>query len=77
MIPEAKNVREIVAQWLREHGYDGLYWCSGDEGCGCRLQDFIPCGEILEDCCPGYLQEDPEDGRGLLVGPNKPQEPTP
>ncbi|WP_295438173.1 hypothetical protein, partial [Thiolapillus sp.] len=34
------DCRDMVAAYLREHGFDGLF-C--DE-CGCSLDDLMPCG---------------------------------
>jgi hypothetical protein len=44
------NCIEIVKQYLKEHGYDGL--C--DIFCGCAIGDLTPCGNISNDCKPGY-----------------------
>ena len=45
------NIREIVAEWLVEHGYDGLY----DPGeCGCLLDDLMPCDYPSTQCQAGY-----------------------
>lgn len=44
------TLHEIVAEWLREHGYDGL--CR--DTCGCGLDDLMPCGEPGDDCVPAY-----------------------
>ena len=33
------TVREILVDWLKSHGWDGL---AGDE-CGCELKDLAPC----------------------------------
>ena len=47
------NLQTIVADWLREHGYDGL---CGD-GCGCGVDDLMPCVQCetpIVDCKPGY-----------------------
>ncbi len=54
------NVREIVADWLKAHGYDGLYWsetfCDG-EGCGCTLDDLMPCEWVDgRSCVAGYCK---------------------
>jgi hypothetical protein len=53
------TVLEIVKDWLKEHGYDGLYLPIGDgEACGCSLDDFAPCGEIDGDCQAAYKWKD-------------------
>ena len=33
------TVKEIVGEWLKTHGYDGL--CTTN--CGCGMDDLIPC----------------------------------
>lgn len=46
------TVKSIMADWLREHGYDGLW---NENECGCTVDDFMPCGgESIADCKPGY-----------------------
>ena len=53
---------EIVADWLRARGYEGLYYADGFEGCGCTLDDLMPCAgrgidmiaDACSDCHPGY-----------------------
>ena len=45
------TLREIAAEWLKEHGFDGLY--SGQ--CGCRINDLIPCDGPGEDCEAGHI----------------------
>lgn len=49
MSKDGTNVREIVAQWLRENHYDGL--CNPDGECGCGLDDLMPCQCINEREC--------------------------
>jgi len=44
------TVTEIVWDYLKSHGYDGL---CGDE-CGCGLDDLMPCDRHT-DCVPGYI----------------------
>jgi len=44
------RVNEIVIDYLRKNGYDGL---CGD-GCGCGLDDFAPCDEDFGNCEPAY-----------------------
>ncbi len=48
------TVRQILEEWLKARGYDGL--CHPDCGCGCRIDDIMPCGECFDDCEPGYKQ---------------------
>ena len=62
MEQEVIQVRDILAEWLEDHGYDGL-WCDVDpEGCGCTLDYLAPCGEDFSRCEAGYLQ--PSGGVG-------------
>ncbi len=57
-----KTVLEMVADCLRENGYDGLY--SADFECACELGDLAPCGDMQDDCAAGYKRvlTAPEDG---------------
>lgn len=48
---------DIVKNWLKENGYDGL--CLPGEGCGCDLEDLMPCGSPAEYCEAGYKQRAP------------------
>jgi len=46
------NVREIIENWLKENGYDGLYY---PDECACTIHDLMPChGSQACDCEPGY-----------------------
>ena len=67
------NIREIVSEWLKEHGYDGLY--SQDE-CACALSDLMPCGEVFpEDCEPGYKVDCPRGHEyNFMITENKEEE---
>ena len=52
------NVKKIVIQYLKEHGYDGL--CNNGD-CGCEIDDLVPCSEDCSICEPGYKRPcDPE-----------------
>jgi len=44
------EVLDIIKDWLKEHGCDGL---CGEE-CGCLLDDLMPCGEGSTECQAGY-----------------------
>ncbi len=44
------TVHDIVAQYLVDNGYDGLY----TDDCGCLLDDLMPCCSECGNCEPGY-----------------------
>lgn len=46
------DAREILIQWLRERGYDGL--ANPDMECGCGLDDLMPCGSSPAKCYPAH-----------------------
>jgi hypothetical protein len=46
------DVRDIVRAHLLENGYDGLYI---DWGCGCGLNDLMPCCVPCQSCKPAYF----------------------
>jgi len=46
------TVKEIVKNWLKEHGYDGLY--SDEYQCCCDLDDLMDCDFFHWDCRVGY-----------------------
>lgn len=50
------TVSEIVKEYLKAHGYDGLY-CPGE--CACDIDDLMMCCDTLgggdpSPCLPGY-----------------------
>ncbi len=49
------TVLEIIKDYLKKNGYDGL---CGEE-CGCGIDDLAPCGQAdnLFDCIPAYKQD--------------------
>ena len=48
---------DILKNWLKENGYDGL--CLPDEECGCAIGDFMPCGEPSPRCEAGHRKKAP------------------
>jgi hypothetical protein len=44
------TVKEIVVNYLKSNGYDGLY----SESCGCEISDLAPCDIIGLNCKAGY-----------------------
>jgi|GEM_PF-880554 len=47
-----RSVRYIVAKFLEESEFDGLY--NEDGECACVLDDLAPCGEMSEMCRLSY-----------------------
>ena len=45
------NGKDIIIEWLKEHGFDGL--CMPDEECGCQIDDLVPCDSSPCLCQPG------------------------
>ena len=48
------TVKDIVTEYLKAHGYDGL----AAEDCGCGLDDLMPCewGGGMPDCKPAHKE---------------------
>ena len=46
------EVKDIVGEWLKANGYDGLV--SDDRECGCVLADLAPCSGMGEHCEAAY-----------------------
>ncbi len=75
------TVKEILIEWLTEHGYSGL-WNENECGCGIDAtcpEKFILCdAESIEDCQPGYkVKTDPETsnmGYDWKIVSEKPEE---
>lgn len=53
------NVKEIVLQYLKDNGFDGLYY---DDSCGCKIEWLMPCSCDKDECRPGHLMTDTETG---------------
>ena len=48
---ENMNGKDIIIEWLKEKGFDGLY--LPDSECGCCVDDLIPCASDPCFCEPG------------------------
>ena len=63
------TIKEIIKQYLEEHGYDGLY---NEDECACSLDELFPCDGSWPTCKPGYMQPAPEDsGYDFFIVPSK------
>ena len=50
------TVKDIISEYLKDNGYDGLY--NPDYDCGCSREDTAPCfGGIPGECIPAYYNE--------------------
>lgn len=65
-----KTVRDIVIDYLKENGYDGLY--NPDVECGCFINDLVPCCERFDECMPGMKQKMMFEGEEIDgIGPEQ------
>lgn len=46
------TIRDIVREYLVAHGYDGLANSEDWDGCGCGVDDLMPCDEPYPICQP-------------------------
>ncbi len=61
------NLKEIVKKHLEDNGYDGLFNDAiGNPGCGCGLDDFMPCDEPGIECEPAYKNKCKGCGKALF-----------
>jgi hypothetical protein len=54
------TVKEIIADYLKQNGYDGLYandYGKGYTCCYCDEGSLLNCGESCETCEPAYKHE--------------------
>ena len=67
------TVKKIVKEYLEKNGYAGL--CS--EGCGCGLNDFMPCSclEGVPTCCTPAYKHLVKNGElnGIVYSTEKPE----
>jgi len=63
------DIQTIIKDWLKDHGYDGLYNINGE--CGCGIDDLMPCMDYCGGCKPGYKIPDPSGEYNFLIVENK------
>lgn len=69
------RVIEIVKERLMADGFSGLV--APDGGCGCEIDDLVPCGSDCSQCEPGYKHMDTRVARdGWAIWKQK-EPPTP
>jgi hypothetical protein len=51
------TVIKIITEYLEQHKFDGLYQ-PGE--CACLKDDLAPCGQVDNECEPGYRTDAPE-----------------
>lgn len=49
---EGTTIKEIISEWLKENGYQGLF--NDDIECGCGLDSLFPCGLFSSFCAAAY-----------------------
>jgi len=59
------DVRAIIAKYLTDNGFDGLYVPGV---CHCLLGDLCPCGEYSLDCEPGHRMPATAEEKSLGMG---------
>lgn len=59
------NVIEIIKDWLKQHGYDGLR--ADDAECGCKVDCLMPCNSPCNSCEAGYKGPDPSGECDSLI----------
>ena len=52
------TVKEIIEQYLRTNGFDGLF---SEVECACGIDDLVPCDGPCDRCRPGYRVPCPPD----------------
>ena len=51
------TVKKIIADYLKQNGYDGLHSHAFDDrygGCGCSIDNILICQECIGNCRPAY-----------------------
>jgi len=49
------TVKDIIIEYLKNNGYDGLYNRWGQ--CACLIDDLVPCCGGIDECEPGYVHK--------------------
>lgn len=63
------NIKEMIKDYLKAHGFDGLY--NAEMECGCPLNDLISCEyPELYECKAGVkkMVENPDNEGELVPG---------
>ena len=67
------TAKEILENYLKCHGFDGL--CYPPTECGCGLDDLIgPCDGAQANCKPAFRIEHHEHGRWYVATKTRPTE---
>ena len=59
------DVKEIVEEYLKANGYDGLFV---EDCCACELDDLFPCHEYCGECIAGYKLAEENEETGVVIG---------
>ena len=46
------TVKEIIKKYLKDNGFDGLFYPAE---CSCIVDDLMSCDSNCESCVPGYI----------------------
>ena len=69
---------EGLKSYMEKHGYTGLstFDVTGEEGCGCEIDDLAPCGCDHSECILGWriecTEEEAKKGYCFMVTNKKP-----
>lgn len=58
---KTKSLKEITADWLERHYFDGMYNTDPIIACACKISDLFPCGQPSEYACRAGVFVDLED----------------
>ena len=67
------TTKDIIINYLKENGFDGLVQI--DLECGCGIDDLAPCDQMAIDCEPAYYAKcDCEEHDGHHYQLKKPED---